>query len=436
MTRQDSPAVSVALAAAQELLHRRRQQRRQERISQQLPIHTDSHGRSRLPLPSSDQKKRTVCQPRWHSQPLHRHLQQRLAQHAAQAQRTHALSLSWLPSQALCANNETTCKQPQSHLRPKKDTTTVYPDLALAMLKHNFAAPGRLWLLFRYLDTAGKGWIGVEEARHQLTEPHSDTHLCGWRQLRNLLVKGQDIFWVRQNDGAFSDRIWLRSPAKVALALKISKLKLKPVSIPVDILLDTIGAVRAHFFASFHSGREEARPISRQSLKDITGVSRRSQRTYEKRARVRTERNWAIGEQYTKLAHEQRAWRHGHAAFRMTDNKGKVGPPGNTYVAWQLPNSYSGPHALQSNRAKKRINRQLTDLLEKGITGNGKREVEKPAPDQDQDTGSTLRYHEHGRAAARSYNRNARNDLYWRCSARHHKCQLWYLLPGQEGKTS
>ena len=42
-----------------------------------------------------------------------------------------------------------------------RETVTVYPSLLLAMLKQNQEAAGRVYLLLRYLDKAGRGWLPV-----------------------------------------------------------------------------------------------------------------------------------------------------------------------------------------------------------------------------------------------------------------------------------
>lgn len=249
-------------------------------------------------------------------------------------------------------------------------TTRLWPDLALAMLREEVVAPGRVWLLLRLIDEPGRGWVSRAEARQLLTERASDKRICGWRQLRNLFKQGQPHFW--QQD---SERIWLKSPAKVAKALGLDQLTTRPVALPIAELTQSIGRVRAHFYASFHSGRK-GQPIARQTLTDLCAVSRATQRTYEAQTGVRAKTNWAIGPLANKLNEETCAWQHGQATFKFKDRLGKLGEPGRTYMAWQLPNSYQGPHQTLSKRPQKRLNRHLADLLTHGITGNGERMIE------------------------------------------------------------
>lgn len=359
-----------------------------------------------------------------------------LARQEARSQREQAISLDWLPEAppavAPAASRSVEAEAPEP---TRAATFTLQPDLATAMLKQDLVAPGRLWFLLRHLDERGCGWVDVAQARAQLTTRGAPLRLCGWRQLRNLLAQGEGIFWQRAHQPSSPDRIWLRSPSKVALALGVERFRARAVSAPLSILLERIGAVRAHFYASFHSGREASRPIARQTLTEITGVSRRSQRAYEERAGVRSEHNWAVGNDYSQNEAQQRAWRHGRALFQLKDDKGKFGAAGASYVAWQMPNSYCGPHEPLTKNRKRRSNRRLTDLLNKGITGNGEQAVAEAASQNEFsfcDEGRTIRYYEHGRAAARSYNRRPANDHYWRAAVSYRRYKVWHLLAGKE----
>lgn len=428
MVRQEDTALSAQMAAAQEQLYQRRQQCRQERLSKSLSVHTDSHGRTLLPPPNTATPN--IYPPGWESQALARSLHASEARKIARRETQEALSLTWLPEHPAGATEKAPTIQHHSTKTVEAHSFTLHPDLAIAMLHQNLSSPGRLWLLLRRIDEEGRGWINVSQARTRLTDIDSPLRICGWRQLRNLLAQGEGIFWQRNDQSPSPNRIWLRSPAKVAIALGLKRLHKKPVAVPLTVLLDTIGTVRAHFFASFHSGRDSNNPIARQTLADVTGVSRRTQRSYEKRARVKGQHNWAVGQAYSKKAMQQRAWQHGRAVFQLKDTNGKVGTAGKSYIAWQMPNSYSGPHKPQATTHKKRINQKLTDLLNKGITGNGERKVEEPVF---QHTGSEIRYYEHGRAAARAYNRNARSDHYWRTPTAYRHRRVWHLLQAQGG---
>ncbi|MCB8944918.1 MAG: hypothetical protein H6658_14305 [Ardenticatenaceae bacterium] len=280
-------------------------------------------------------------------------------------------------------------------------TLTLHPSLALAMLRLGQVAAGRLWLLLRYVDEWGRGWVDVEQARAMFCDKQSALRICGWRQLRKLMAAGEGIFWQRERN-----RLWLRSVGKVGAALQIGRLEGKPIALPVSILTATMGTVRAHFYASFHSGRDGKRgegprsPIARQTLQKLGGICPHTQREYEKRAQVKKQRNFAIGPKAASAQAENVAWQQGSACFELTDYQGQLGKPGMSYLAWQLPNSYDGPHRQQSCGLQKRLNQELADLQEKGTAGNGRKVAAK-------------RYYGEGQLAAKAFNRGE-TGIFWR----------------------
>ncbi len=236
------------------------------------------------------------------------------------------------------------------------------------MLKQDLAAPGRLWWLLRHLDQAGRGWHEQGKIRHLFTQ--TSWRFCGRRQLANLLKEGVGIFWQFGRG-----RIWLFSAGRVARNLGVDRLKYRPVALPVQPLLGSIGLVRAHFYASYHSARagqqDHGMPVARETLAMLTGVDPHAQRSYEKRLGLSVQTNIAIGEAIQpgpagEALAEERAWRHGRALFTLTDYQGKQGEPGRRYHAWQLPNSYGAIHAAETRGKRRRVNRQLIDLQEKG----------------------------------------------------------------------
>ena len=284
----------------------------------------------------------------------------------------------------------------------------LHPDIGLGILRRKAAAAGRIWLLLRWMDGNGRGWSEIAQVRRHLCDEQSAIKVCGWRQLRSLLRQGEGIFW-KQHEG----RLWLRSVPKVALALGIERLSGRPVSLPVKILLQGIGQVRAHFFASFHSGRKKTNPISRRSLREISQVSPRTQHDYEKRTGVRKQKNYAIGPGLTNGATKERAWQQGSACFNWHDRKGTLGVEGKAHLAWQLPNSYIGPHKQRARGRQKRFNRELAVLFTKGITGNDQVIVEsKPK-----------RYFDGAKNAIRCQTLS-HAGVYWRGS----KPGLWYFI--------
>ena len=307
------------------------------------------------------------------------------------------------------ATNSTNSRpSPISHVK-------LYPDIGLAMLREEQTASGRIWLLLRGLDEDGRGWVGRSAVRRLLTKRKSSLYLCGWRQLRNLLRDGEGLYWQQDHE-----RIWLRSAAKVALALGVNRLTGRPVLVEVSSLRQGIGRFRAELYTAFHSGRAKdapsgqgaAAPIARETLTAISGVGESTQRRYEAKTGTDVQTNYAIGNTVTETEMQESAWQNGHAIFVLKDTRGQQGPKGRQYIAWQLPNSYSGSHQQCPKGRQRRINRQLTqmrenDLVMKGMPGNVEPTTE---------TTRAKLYYPTGKLAAQAFNRGQVDRCYWQQS--------------------
>jgi len=345
--------------------------------------------------------------------------------------------LQELPAKIKAKDNSLANQTGKSHHTTKR-FVKLYPDLALGMLRQEEVSAGRVWLILKYLDAAGRGWISLELVRQRLSERNSDLYICGKRQLRKLLARGEGLFWRRSHD-----RIWLKSTAKVAVSLDVQRLTGSPVALPVDHLLQGIGHARAHFYGSFHSGRirdtgrgKQKKPIARSTLTRLSHTSRRSQQRYESRAGIAAQPNFALGGASTIDNDHRVAWKQGTASFRFRDSAGNIGRRGITYTAWQLPNNYSGPHMTLPKGRQKRINRELVDLFTKGMTGNNKISVSfshgrgRRAGPGDGWIGRL--YHDHSLSAAASFNQSPNDDAYW--PNRHGPAgnpQFWFHISGK-----
>lgn len=262
---------------------------------------------------------------------------------------------------------------PSPKKQPKTESPasiTVMPDIAVAMLRNEAAAAGRIWLLLRANDVYGRGVVSVAKARELLAGKESAQRVVGWRQLRNLLRDGCGIYWDRD-----STHIWLRSRTKVAAALGVARFGRDAVSIPTSKLLGTIGLVRAYLYASFHvAGKHGGNaPIARATLHDIAGVSAGSQRSYEMQAGVVAEKQFVI--EASAECDEEMAWQHGGAGIKIVDSKGLHGAAGQSVWLRRLPNKYTCEFECGLTRLRKRLNRKLVDLLNIRGTGNDWRKV-------------------------------------------------------------
>ena len=332
-------------------------------------------------------------------------------------------------------------QQPTPTPEHQNPTVKLHSALALAMLRSGQAAAGRIWLLLRYLDKEGRGNLRIDVIRNQLSGHEAPLRVCGWRQLRNLLQKGRGIFWERDEE-----TLWLRSPAKVAAALEAQRLRGQPVALPVAVLLGGMGQVRAHFYASFHSSRNRtgqirsgfrrnpqfSSPISLSTLARITHVPQRTQRLYDRQAKVKRRGNIAVGDPLpgdplpgdpisadprSAATFQERSWHFGRAVFEFTDYTGKQGRAGNKYIAWRLPNSYEGPHQPSPKGRQEKINRQI-DLVINRVQGNGL---------------STKLFHPNGLEAGKAFNRDSSSDVYWpqfQPGPADLEEQLWFHLAG------
>ncbi|MBX3061248.1 MAG: hypothetical protein KF770_32735 [Anaerolineae bacterium] len=180
---------------------------------------------------------------------------------------------------ATAVPSDNDCSHPPT---PPAATVCLQPSLAMALLRTGQTSCGRLWLLLRHLDGAGCGCLPLTAVQMTLTGRESPLRLCGPRRLRQLLQQGNGLFWQRDRE-----RLWLAGAVKVAARLGVGRLTGRPVALPLAVLRQPIGLVRAHLYASFHSsrngcgrGEETGQPISRAALTAVSGVSRRSQHAY------------------------------------------------------------------------------------------------------------------------------------------------------------
>jgi hypothetical protein len=414
------------LAAQQKLIELRKEIRARQEQTEPL---RKAHGRNEIPPPLlHNSVKQLPKHLGWGSEPLTAAIRAAETRRSEQAEKIDFTGDSFQPP--VPPINIDSSQTETREISSEEDTIRLYPDIAMAMLKQRMVASGRIWLLLRYMDKRGSGWVDIDEAREKLTRRNAPLRVCGRRQLRKLLTQGEGMFWLRQNN-----RIWLRSIAKTAAVLGVQRLTGLPIALSHSVLLQSIGTVRAHFYASFHSGRSSKgnhdvpRPLARERIKQLGHMSRRTQRRYEKRANIQCQSNYAITRHYSIESHQEQAWKRGRAVFLFTDYQGKLGRKEATYTAWQLPNSYKGPHDRLARGQQKRINRKLVDLSMKGMTGNGRFSDPEKRP---QKPGLIRCFFTNGAQAGKNYNRFPKRDAYWLNNQyRGTDCRLYHLLPSQ-----
>ncbi|MCL4267864.1 MAG: hypothetical protein KJ069_32155 [Anaerolineae bacterium] len=293
-----------------------------------------------------------------------------------------------------------------------RDTIKHYPTLGIAALQEEQAPIYRVWLLCRYLDKQGQGWLPVSDLRHRLTKKESKLRLFGYRRLRQILAQGHGRFWDWDKD---RDRLWLYGAARLADNLEVYRITGTPVLVPVADVTKSIGDFKAHLYGAWHSGRTVTNPISRRVQSSITGIPERTQRHYCQVAPIRRQTNIVIGGKYNPEEVEKQAWQRGRATFQFTDYLGRQGRRGAIYIAWHLPSTYIGPHLQSSKGRLRKINRKLKDLVTNGARGNGGKKVEKL-------------YFTNGANAGRALNRGQVQVAYWPLIAVSKKVNLWAVF--------
>jgi len=273
----------------------------------------------------------------------------------------------------------------------------VYPTLANAFLardprntKRTLAAVGRVYFLLRAHDSQGAGKVELVRLRQLITDATGMT----WRNLRGILRQGDDLAWRLADDC-----LYLFSPAGVALALDAGSLKGRPVYVPAADLCGGIQQVRAAFYATYHGGRQAAMPITRQSIRALTGIPERTQQIYDRVSGTVVSTNIAsAGELANKENRQRRSWQHGRAAFKFFDHRGVTFRKGAAVVVWRLPNSYNASYQQAPKGRQRKHNRRINLVIRR---------------QQGSDLEIVRKYHPTARIAARCASREPEHDHYY-----------------------
>jgi hypothetical protein len=290
---------------------------------------------------------------------------------------------------------------------------------------HPLDGPYRLYKILQALDREGRGWLPNPFVEKALTSKKSRRYIYGRRQLKNILMRGEGLFWQRaKSKGEL--RIRLVARAKVAGRLLNSPLRGREVTFPLQHILGRgrgrQAAVNAALYTAVHAGqiasKGKAGPISRATLRDVSGCSSYRQRRYEKRMGITVARHIHILGAHSQYKLQQVRIHHGLPAYKHTDYHGKINRHrrGAHYIARRLPNSYITPDtfAVLHSRRQRTINRQLAGLCHMGSEGS------------DSDNYVRL-FHENAVTAVRAFNRAPQTTVYCPLS-RGTKAQLWRTL--------
>lgn len=259
--------------------------------------------------------------------------------------------------------------------RPNSPTTvTTYGSIATAILRHDGGTVGRLWLLLRgtFVSEGQSGGMSADSLWRCLTTQFAR---YSRRHLRDLLNRGEGVYWVRDNFG----RLWLAGAATVAARLGVERVQGERIAIPLADLTGKLTRARTALQATFHASRgQQSNPISRAVLRDLTGVSERSQREQERRNAdlIRSSANYCLDRRVGGRSAENHAYRHKQNHFVFSDRQRKQG--GGKFLAHRLPNAYAAYYQAAGQGSRKQINKKLVTNRAKLVArGTGWQQFER-----------------------------------------------------------
>ncbi len=165
----------------------------------------------------------------------------------------------------------------------------LYPELSAAALRAKRHKEIALWYQLRALTTSDR--IPVDSAIRCLV-PHCYSQATFYR----ILGLGNGLFWDHHSYTWKHPKgvIIFHGKLKVAKSLEVTHIS-APREIPASSFV-TRGSLNALLYTSIHHpwGSKPRPPISRQTLEEITGVNRRTQRRYDKKAHTTRVPNYVV----------------------------------------------------------------------------------------------------------------------------------------------
>jgi hypothetical protein len=223
----------------------------------------------------------------------------------------------------------------------------LYPELSVAALRLRLDKEVCLWAELRSLDTEGNAYLDKLAAIDVLVRRGSYTARTLWR----ILALGEGAFWltVRTRDG--QPRLLLRSLLHVAEHLGVRHFSRIPESVPLEAFVGRAKR-RAWLFSTFFKPEgAKSNPISREAVAVATGISKRQQRRYSRKAGIHKHPNFAV------------CSLNGHLANIPMTVEGKAHEVAKS--SRRLGNTYHAPEgAIQARRG---ILKRLNGLLSSGL---------------------------------------------------------------------
>jgi len=166
----------------------------------------------------------------------------------------------------------------------------IYPELSIAALRSKKDRELCLWYELRALNLMGDGNVDRGWAVATLVAQGRYSR----RTLYRILALGEGDFWLTRTSRKRS-RLFLRSLHQVAICLNVVRLSRNPQVIPASEFMGRAKR-RAWLYASFFPPEDSnsAKPISRESIAEATGVQRRQQIRYDSKVNMRKVPNFGV----------------------------------------------------------------------------------------------------------------------------------------------
>ena len=245
--------------------------------------------------------------------------------------------------------------QPTAPQKPQKETAA--PQIRLfgrmmtrsQLLRHELSF--RLWAAIRWL-AAGENHVSTMQIRQEFSD-NGQYAFTSWPNLRKQINRAIDRGYLHYSKD--KEQIYFTSESRVALeVLGLAGVGGWALNVSIEELKGDFMNNRSLFYASFHGSRGDgfSQPISRQSIQGETGRGKRTQRKYEKRAGVKTSRNFEyVGRGTNKLPLPDTG------LLLIGSGKDRM-------LVKQLPNSFSAN--LQTvKRGRRWLNQRITNLCKK-----------------------------------------------------------------------
>lgn len=212
----------------------------------------------------------------------------------------------------------------------------VYRDLLKATSVGKNVNDVRYMLALRQLKN--DGWVDVTEAKVFLSKLFRVSPKTVHNRLHLAVKAGYGNF--DQHHSKFYYYSQIRMLDAMGGQLKST------VTVDVKDFSGSIATTRANFHAALLGAYQNEITVTRQTIINITGRAKRTQRNYEKIAGVKVVPNYARLVEYSGNKYDLDRVRYlGHAAFIMSFN-------GKPYITKQLANSYTLPFRKGTKKVK------------------------------------------------------------------------------------